>query len=148
MAQNVALIIFQYKPINLQYSWLSVEQPIRIDWVLYKHHWEFLINKKIIPMLTCTKALMLWNIHVPVPVQWWVNSLLWVPIPYPLLSSRPPICIRVSQFLCTLGKRENVSGFSWENDSKSKKSQCYSYRYTCLWSSTLVTRMVRLVLTV
>ena len=23
------------------------------DWVLYKHHWEFPIHKKIIPMLTC-----------------------------------------------------------------------------------------------
>ena len=33
--------------------WLSVEPPIRIDLVWYKHHWEFPINKKIIPMLTC-----------------------------------------------------------------------------------------------
>ena len=45
--------IFQHKPISLQYSWLSVEQPIRIDRLFYKHHWEFPINKKIIPMLTC-----------------------------------------------------------------------------------------------
>ena len=39
-------------PISLQYSWLSVEQPIIIDWVLYKHKWEFPIHKKIIPLLT------------------------------------------------------------------------------------------------
>ena len=51
--QSCLLINFQYKPISLQYSWLSVEQPIRIDWELYKHHWEFPINKKIIPMLIC-----------------------------------------------------------------------------------------------
>ena len=50
--QSCLLIHFQYKPISLQYSWLSVEQPIRIDWVVYKHHWEFPINKKIIPKLT------------------------------------------------------------------------------------------------
>ena len=31
----------------------SVEQPIRIDWVSYKHLWEFPINKKIIPMFPC-----------------------------------------------------------------------------------------------
>ena len=40
------LLSFQYKPISFQYSWLIVEQPIRIDWVLYKHHWEFPIKKK------------------------------------------------------------------------------------------------------
>ena len=51
--QSWFLIDSQYKPISLQYSWLSVEQPIRIDWVLYKRHWDFPINKKIIPMLTC-----------------------------------------------------------------------------------------------
>ena len=51
--QSCLLLNFQYKPISLQYSWLSVEQPIRFDWVLYKHHREFPINKKTIPMLTC-----------------------------------------------------------------------------------------------
>ena len=50
--QSCLLINSQYKPISLQYCWLSVEQPIRIDWV-YKHHWEVPINKKIIPTLTC-----------------------------------------------------------------------------------------------
>ena len=44
------LINFQYKPISLQYSCLSVERPIRVDWVLYKPHWEFSINKKTIPI--------------------------------------------------------------------------------------------------
>ena len=46
------LILFQHQPISLQYSWLSFEQPITIDWVLYKHHWEFSTHKQIIPMLT------------------------------------------------------------------------------------------------
>ena len=45
-AQSCLLINFQYRQINLQFSWLSVEQPIRIDWVLNKHHLEFPINKK------------------------------------------------------------------------------------------------------
>ena len=40
------LINVRYKPISLQDSSLSVEQPIRIDWVMYKHHWEFQINKE------------------------------------------------------------------------------------------------------
>ena len=53
LVQSCLLIDNPYKPISLQYSWLSVEQPIRIDWVLYKRCWEFPINKKIIPMLTC-----------------------------------------------------------------------------------------------
>ena len=48
--QSCLLIIFQDQPISLQYSWLGVEQPIRIDWVLHKHLLEFPINKKIIPM--------------------------------------------------------------------------------------------------
>ena len=51
--QSCLLIIFQYQPISLLYSWWSVEQPIRIDWVLNKNHWQFPINKKIIPMFTC-----------------------------------------------------------------------------------------------
>ena len=51
--QNCLLIDFQYKPICLQFPWLSVDQPIRIDWVLYKHHREFPIYRKTIPMLTC-----------------------------------------------------------------------------------------------
>ena len=50
--QSCLLIDFKCKPISLQYSWLSVEQPIRVDWVLYMHHWQFQINKKTIPMLT------------------------------------------------------------------------------------------------
>ena len=33
--QSCLLIIFQYQPISLRFSWLSVDQPIRIDWVLY-----------------------------------------------------------------------------------------------------------------
>ena len=32
-------------------DWL-LKKPIRIDWVLYKHHWELLIYKKITPMKT------------------------------------------------------------------------------------------------
>ena len=50
--QSCVLIYFQYKPISLQYSWMSVEQPIGIDCVLYMHHWEFPANMKKIPMLT------------------------------------------------------------------------------------------------
>ena len=50
--QSCFLIIFQHQPMSLQYSWLSVEQPIRIDQLLYKHHWEFPIHEQIIPMLT------------------------------------------------------------------------------------------------
>ena len=59
--QSCLLINSQYKPISLQYCWLSVEQPIRIDWV-YKHHWEVPINKKIIPTLSCpiTMTLLSW----------------------------------------------------------------------------------------
>ena len=41
LVQSCLLIDNQYKPISLQYTWLSVEQPIRIDWVLYKHCWEY-----------------------------------------------------------------------------------------------------------
>ena len=52
IVQSCLLINFQSKPISLQSSWLSVEQPIRIDGVLCKHHRKFPINKKIIPMLT------------------------------------------------------------------------------------------------
>ena len=33
-------------------NWVWYES-IRIDWVLYEHHGEFPINKKIIPMLAC-----------------------------------------------------------------------------------------------
>ena len=33
--QSCLLIIFQYQPISLQYSWLSVEQPIRVVYVVY-----------------------------------------------------------------------------------------------------------------
>ena len=51
--QSCLLINFLYKPISLQFSWLSVEQPIRIDCVFYRHHWQFPINKKTIPMLIC-----------------------------------------------------------------------------------------------
>ena len=51
--QSCLLINYQLKPISLKYSWLSIEQPIRIDIVLYKHYWEIPINKKIITMLTC-----------------------------------------------------------------------------------------------
>ena len=32
------------------YFWLSVEQPIRIEWLLYKHHWEFTVHKKFIQL--------------------------------------------------------------------------------------------------
>ena len=49
--QSCLLINFRYTPISLQSSWVSAEQPIRIDWLLYKHHREFPINEKIIPML-------------------------------------------------------------------------------------------------
>ena len=42
--QSNLYIKYQCKPISLQYSWLSVEQPI--DWVLYECHWEVPINKK------------------------------------------------------------------------------------------------------
>ena len=41
LVQSCLLIDNQYKPISLQYTWLSVEQPIRIDWVLYKYCWEY-----------------------------------------------------------------------------------------------------------
>ena len=51
--ESCLLIIFQYQLISWQFSWLSVEKSIRIDRVLYKHHWEFPIHKKIIPMLIC-----------------------------------------------------------------------------------------------
>ena len=51
--QSCLLINFLYKSISLQNSGLSFEQPIRIDWVLYKYHLEFPTNKKIIPLLTC-----------------------------------------------------------------------------------------------
>ena len=51
--QSCLLIIFQHQPISLKYSWLSVEQPIRFDWVLYRYHREFPIHKKMIPMLKC-----------------------------------------------------------------------------------------------
>ena len=44
--QSCLLINFLYKPISLQFSWLSVEQPIRIDCVLYNHHWEFPIQRR------------------------------------------------------------------------------------------------------
>ena len=64
--QSCLLIISQHQPISLQYSWLSVEQPIRIEWVLYKHHWEFPINKKTIPMLTCPIQ----------PIRAWVSLVL------------------------------------------------------------------------
>ena len=47
--QSCLLIIFQYQPISLQYSWLSVEQPESGGRVLYMHHWEFPILKKTIP---------------------------------------------------------------------------------------------------
>ena len=62
--QNCPLINLQYKPTSFQYSWLSVEQPIRIDWVLYKHCWEFPINKKTITMLK--HALLSWVLSTPV----------------------------------------------------------------------------------
>ena len=41
--QSCLLIIFQYQPISLQYSRLSVELLIQshFDWVLNMHHWEF-----------------------------------------------------------------------------------------------------------
>ena len=51
--QSCLPIIFQHQPISLKYSWLSVEQPIRFDWVLYRYHREFPIHKKMIPMLKC-----------------------------------------------------------------------------------------------
>ena len=54
--ENCLPIIFQYKPISLQSSWLSVEKPIRIDRLFYKRHWEFSLSKKTIPMLTCPIA--------------------------------------------------------------------------------------------
>ena len=34
LVQSRLLIDNQYKVISLQYTWLSVEQPMRIDWVL------------------------------------------------------------------------------------------------------------------
>ena len=51
--QRSLLINFHYTLIPLQYSCLRVEQPIRIDWVLCKHHWECPINRKTTPMLFC-----------------------------------------------------------------------------------------------
>mgnify|MGYP001792829609 CR=1 FL=1 len=41
LVQSRLLIDNQYKLISMQYTWLSVEQPIRIDWVLCKHCWEY-----------------------------------------------------------------------------------------------------------
>ena len=54
--QSCLLISLQYKPISLQNSWMSVEQPIRIHWVFYKHHWQFPIKKTTISILTCPIA--------------------------------------------------------------------------------------------
>ena len=34
-------------------SCVIVEQPIRSERVVYKHHWEFPISEKTIPMLRC-----------------------------------------------------------------------------------------------
>ena len=42
---------FLYQPISLQYSLVNVEQPIKIDWVLYTQNWECPINGKAITML-------------------------------------------------------------------------------------------------
>ena len=39
--QNCLLIIFQYQPITLQYSWLSVEQPIGFWLSDFFNTWEF-----------------------------------------------------------------------------------------------------------
>ena len=59
--QSCLLSNSKHKPISLQYSWLSFEQPIRIDRLLCKHHWEFPINKNIIPMLTCPIDCHVWE---------------------------------------------------------------------------------------
>ena len=50
--QSCLLIIFQYQPIRFQYSWLSIEQPIRY-WLLQKLPWKFVTHMMIIPILTC-----------------------------------------------------------------------------------------------
>ena len=55
--QSCLYIEYQYKPISLQYSWLSVEQPIRIDWVLYECHWEVPINTKTKTSFYCWHTL-------------------------------------------------------------------------------------------
>ena len=47
-AQNFFRIIFQYQPISLQRSWLNSQSDS--EWLLYEHHREFSIRKKIIPM--------------------------------------------------------------------------------------------------
>ena len=50
--QSCLLLNLQYKPISLQYSWLSVEQPVRIECCI-SIIWNFQINKKTISMLAC-----------------------------------------------------------------------------------------------
>ena len=90
--QSCLLIIFQYHPISLQFSWLSVEQPNRI-WhglVLYKHHWEFPIAYMIrnITMLTSpihtllpnftVKNFNLYLAFISKPIRWRWRSLIQI----------------------------------------------------------------------
>ena len=58
--QNQPTSLLQNQPTSLQYSWLTDEHQLEFDWVLYNHHWEFPIHKKIIPMLT--KSHMLYSL--------------------------------------------------------------------------------------
>ena len=49
--QRCRLIIFHFQAINLQYRVWNSQTGFYL--VLHRHHWELLIDKRIIPMLAC-----------------------------------------------------------------------------------------------
>ena len=94
--QSCLLIIFQHKPISLQCSWLSVEQPITLDWAFYRHHWEFPIHRKIIPMLTCPKQYSRFHIDFMQSSPFWHKNIM-------------RISITLSKNLCMLNSRALIA---------------------------------------
>ena len=60
--QSCLLIIFQYQPISLRYSWLSVEQPVRIDWVLW-YNMALLCSLWLLRM--ASSEIYIWTSYIP-----------------------------------------------------------------------------------
>ena len=56
--QSCIHVILQYHPISLQ---LPLNSQSHLDGVLFKHHWEFPVQRKTIPLLSCYSTSFLFS---------------------------------------------------------------------------------------
>ena len=69
--QSCIHVILQYHPISLQ---LQLNSQSQFDWVLFKHHWEFPVQKKTIPLLSCYSTFFLFQVEASATECFWYKN--------------------------------------------------------------------------